>query len=57
VEFIMDRLSKPSDEWIRDWIARGAVQRHLPPDPAETRRQREKQLQEQKYQEWRLRLV
>ena len=53
----MDRLSKPSDEWIREWMARGAVQRHLAPDPTEIRRQREQQLREQKYQEWRLRLV
>jgi hypothetical protein len=53
----MDQLSKPSDDWIREWMRKGAAQRHSPLDPAETRRQREQQLREQKYQEWRLRLV
>jgi len=53
----MDRLSKPSDEWIREWMIRGATPRHSVLDPAELRRQREQQLVEQKYQEWRLRLV
>jgi len=53
----MDRLSKPSDEWIREWMIRSAAPRYSPIDPAELRRQREQQLVEQKYQEWRLRLV
>jgi len=56
-EVIMDRLGKPSEEWIREWMIRGAAPRHSPLDPAEARRQRERQLREQKYQEWRLRLV
>jgi hypothetical protein len=53
----MDRINKPSDDWIREWIMRSAAQRHPPTDPVETRRQHEQQLREQKYQEWRLRLV
>lgn len=53
----MDRLSKPSDDWIREWMIRGAARRQPAPDPAETRRQLEQQLREQRYQEWRLRLV
>ena len=53
----MDRLSKPSKERVREWLNQGVAQHRPPPDPVEIRRQLEWRLSEQKYQEWRLRLV
>jgi hypothetical protein len=53
----MDRLSKPSEERIRELLSERVAQHRPLPDPDEVRRQLEWRLSEQKYQEWRLRLL
>ena len=53
----MDRLSKPSEERIREVLGKRAALHDPPSDPVELRRQLEWRLSEQRYQEWRLRLL
>lgn len=53
----MDRLSKPSEERIREVLAKRAALHDLPPELAELRKQLEWRLSEERYQEWRLRLL
>ena len=53
----MDRLGKSLEELIREVSSQAEVQRKPPPDPAEIRRQLEWRLSEERYQEWRLRLL
>ena len=56
-EVIMDRLGKPIEERIRELLSERAAEHSPPPDPVEVRRQLEWRLSEEKYQEWRLRLL
>jgi hypothetical protein len=53
----MDRLSKPMEERVRELLIERAAQHRPPLDPVELRRQLEWRLAEEKYQEWRLRLL
>ncbi len=53
----MDRLGKPMEERVREVLNQAVAQRRPLPDPAEVRRQLEWRLSEEKYQEWRLRLL
>ena len=56
-ELIMDRLGTPSKEEVREWLREGVAQHRPPPDATEIRRQLQWRLSEEKYQEWRLRLL
>jgi hypothetical protein len=53
----MDRLSKPSEERIRELLSEKVAQDRPLSDLDEVRRQLEWRVSEQKYQEWRLRLI
>lgn len=53
----MDRLSKPMEERVREVLEEAAAKHKPPPDPSEIRRQLAWRLSEEKYQEWRLRLL
>jgi hypothetical protein len=53
----MDRLSKPSEQKIHELLSERSAQPSPPPDPIEQRRQLEKRLEEQRYQEWRWRML
>jgi hypothetical protein len=53
----MDRLSKPMEERVRELLSARAAQHGPPLDLVEARRQLEWRLSEEKYQEWRLRLL
>ena len=53
----MDRLGKPLEERIQEILKLAASQHKPIPDPEEVRRQLKWRLEEEKYQEWRLRLL
>jgi hypothetical protein len=53
----MDRLRKSMEERIREVLNQSAAQHRPFPDPVEVRRQLEWRLSEERYQEWRLRLL
>ena len=53
----MGQLITPSKEQVRQWLSDGITQHRPPPDLLEIRRQLEWRLSEQKYQEWRSRLL
>lgn len=53
----MDRLGKLVEVRIREVLKQTTAQHKPPPDPAEIRKQLQWCLEEETYQEWRLRLL